>query len=219
MKLHVTVIPSDNLIIVDGIGLNFDFPIDDSIHAIQWHSGSGEIEYESEEPNRKIESYESEVLPYVQYWETEYSRLESERIAFEEEYNKFENVKERALTSIDSNTSANIFAGFKYSIANEELHFSYDQLDQQNFADTANACLLSKTGSEGLPTSIIWNGYKKSGELVRLTLDTESFLNLYTQGALIHKATQMEIGGQRKSQIENCSTSEEIAELLKSWNI
>ena len=218
MKTNVTVVMADKLIIVDGIGLQFDFQTDESIHAIQWHSGFGEIEYTDGRSNSVIESYESEVLPYVQYWETEIERLEQERIKAEAEYNSFENVKARSLERIDKNTSDKIFAGFEYTIDSEELHFSYDQLDQQNFADTANACLLLKTGAS-LPNTVTWNGYRSTGELVRLELDADGFLMLYTAGALVHKATQMEIGGQRKALIEKCTTVEEITELMENWKL
>jgi len=37
---------------------------------------------------------------------------------------------------------------------------------------------------------------------------------LYTAGALVHKATQMEIGGQRKEQIKQCSKIIDIQNLL-----
>lgn len=133
-------------------------------------------------------------------------------------------VKSAALSRIDSATSAAILAGFEYTIDNEILHFSYDSFDQQNFADTANVATLTLSGIEGLPTSITWNAYrnytpKTGGELVRLVLDSSAFLELYTKGALVHKAMKMEIGGQRKSQIESANTIEEIEYLLSVWKI
>ena len=73
--------------------------------------------------------------------------------------------------------------------------------DQQNFADTANACLLAKSGVPGLPTSVTWNAYREDGSLVRLTLDADQFLALYTAGALAHKSACMEQGGQEKAAI------------------
>lgn len=130
-----------------------------------------------------------------------------------------------ALSRIDAATSAAILAGFTYEVEGEPLHFSYDSFDQQNFADTANACLLMSAGvDESLPDTVTWNGWKNhneesKGELVRLTLDAPAFLQLYTAGAIAHKATQMEIGGQRKAQVEACETVEEIAALLEAWGI
>ncbi|MBQ4132786.1 MAG: hypothetical protein IJD04_03505 [Desulfovibrionaceae bacterium] len=130
---------------------------------------------------------------------------------------------------VDAATSAAILAGFDYDIdpgtgEAETLHFSYDNFDQQNFADTANACLLAQRGVEGLPATVTWNGYRNytaegGGELVRLPLDPQTFLALYTGGALAHKATQMEIGGQRKAMIEATGSRAEIATYLQEWGL
>lgn len=78
--------------------------------------------------------------------------------------------------------------------------------------------------NKGLPTSLTWNGWRNhtaesKGELVRLVLDVQTFLALYTQGALVHKATQMEIGGQRKAAIEAAQSIDEINALLEEWEI
>ena len=43
MKQHVIVVPSDRLIIVDGVPLQFDFPVPENLHAVQWHNGTGEL--------------------------------------------------------------------------------------------------------------------------------------------------------------------------------
>lgn len=133
-------------------------------------------------------------------------------------------VRAAALSRIDSATSAAILAGFEYEIEGETLHFSYDSFDQQNFADTANAAMLAMQGVEGVPQAVTWNGWRnhteeEKGELVRLTLDVAAFLALYTGGALVHKATQMEIGGQRKAAIEAAETVEEIEALLEGWGV
>ena len=45
MHNHVTVIPADNTISVNGEGLNFDFIAPENMHALQWHDGTGHIEY------------------------------------------------------------------------------------------------------------------------------------------------------------------------------
>lgn len=106
---------------------------------------------------------------------------------------------EQKIAAIDSKTSSLIRDGFDYEIDGQKLHFSYDLYDQQNFADTANACILTKTGVPGLPTSVVWNGYKEDGTLVRVELDADQFLALYTAGALAHKAGCMEAGGREKA--------------------
>ena len=73
MQNHVTVIPQDKTIIVDGQGLRFDFAAPADLHALQWHNGSGHVEFSDElTPNLIIqgqEDYEKYVRPYVQMWE------------------------------------------------------------------------------------------------------------------------------------------------------
>ena len=105
---------------------------------------------------------------------------------------------EAKISQIDFETSEAITAGFDYEIRNREYHFSYDQWDQQNFADTANACLLRRTGAQGVPDHVTWNGYE-DGELVRLELSPDEFVALYVGGALAHKAACMEAGGAKKA--------------------
>ena len=114
-----------------------------------------------------------------------------------------EQIAARKLTAIDAETSTAITSGFDYTVNGEPLHFSYDASDQQNFADSANVAQLVMAGGEGLPADVIWNAYRNStpdskGELVRLTFGPADFIALYTAGALAHKATCMERGGQRK---------------------
>lgn len=137
--------------------------------------------------------------------------------------------KTEAAGTVDAATSAAILAGFDYQIdpgtgTPETLHFSYDSFDQQNFADSANVATLALSGVEGLPGSVTWNAYRghtpeSGGELVRLNLTPSSFLELYTSGALTHKAAQMEIGGARKAAVEACDSVEAIASLLESWGL
>lgn len=113
-----------------------------------------------------------------------------------------ESRKALARAAIDAETSAAILSGFSYEVDSEVLHFSYDRDDQQNFADTANACILYTQGTPGVPDSVTWNAYRGAEqELVRLTFTAESFLRLYTT-ALTHKATCMAEGGAKKAALE-----------------
>ena len=130
-----------------------------------------------------------------------------------------EQAKVEKLRQIDAETSAAIFAGFDYEVDGDILHFAYDTNDQQNFADTANMVNLSLKGIPGVPESIPWNGWKIEGDedcaevsrsLVRLDLDANAFLALYMQGAMMHKAGLMELGGQRKAQVDVATTIEEL---------
>ncbi|MFQ8735337.1 MAG: hypothetical protein ACLSAH_04210 [Bilophila wadsworthia] len=89
-------------------------------------------------------------------------------------------------------------------------HFNYDRDDQQNFADTANVCILKLQGTPGLPDSVTWNAYTPDGGLVRLTFDAPGFLALYTDGAIKHKNGTMQRGGERKAAVEAATTLEEV---------
>ena len=71
-------------------------------------------------------------------------------------------------------------------------------------------CQLALSGTEGLPTSVTWNSYLKDGTLVQQEFNAQEFLKLYTSGAMVHKATQMAIGGQRKAAVQSASTKEEL---------
>ena len=113
-------------------------------------------------------------------------------------------------SQIDADTSAAIAVGFDYDVDGVTYHFSYDAFDQQNFADTANVCLMKQSGMPGLPDSVTWNAYTPGGELERLTFDASGFLALYAGGAMKHKNGTMQRGGERKAAVEAATTPEEV---------
>ena len=83
MYKDVTIIMPDRSISIDGISSEIN-SLDESVHAIQWHNGSGHVEFSDElTPNLIIqgqEDYEKYVRPYVQMWEerdTSSSMMES----------------------------------------------------------------------------------------------------------------------------------------------
>ena len=82
MKQHVTVVPSDHLVFVDGIALRFDFPAPKNMHALQWHEGSGHIEW-TDDINHPLtpDDYEADVAPFVALWEAEKARLDEKAAA------------------------------------------------------------------------------------------------------------------------------------------
>ena len=121
-----------------------------------------------------------------------------------------EELKAAKKARIDAETSAAIAAGFDYAVDGVTYHFSYDAFDQQNFADTANVCLMKQSGMPGLPDSVTWNTYTPDGELVRLTFDAPGFLALYAGGAMRHKNGTMQRGGERKATVEVAATAEEV---------
>ena len=222
MKTHVTVIPSDGIISVDGEVLFLDGIKSETFHALQWHDGAGPVEPGNGLPNEELstDDYAGRVAPFVALWETEKERLTAEAAAAEEAYNSLENVKARKLAVIDAETSAAILAGFECEATPpdtgvpELLHFSYDSFDQQNFADAAVSMQLATASDGGIPTTTPWNAYRNhtadsKGDLVILQLTAETFLPIYA-AALNHKATKMAEGGQRKAAVAAAQTVEDV---------
>ncbi len=88
VKESVTVVPVDDLIIVDGEALQFAFtPLDERTHAIEWigtpEDGKGVLQWVEDgkmynENFAGIEHFETEVAPYVDFWTAEKARLEEE---------------------------------------------------------------------------------------------------------------------------------------------
>ena len=129
-------------------------------------------------------------------------------------------VKSRKLAEIDAETSAAIMDGFACEATPQDtgqpelLHFSYDEFDQQNFADAALSMQLAAAAGVAIPTSTPWNAYRgrtadSKGELVVLHLTAETFVPIYAT-ALQHKAAKMAEGGQRKAAVAAAKTVEEV---------
>ncbi len=76
--MNVSIIKEDNVVAVDGEGLNFDFDLPTNIWAIQWNGTTGEIEFNDGTPNEEItdfSAYQSLVDAY---------NAEKQRVADEE---------------------------------------------------------------------------------------------------------------------------------------
>lgn len=117
---------------------------------------------------------------------------------------------DRNINKVNAATSEAILAGFDYDIDGETYHFSYDEHDQQNFADKANACLaaasasvatLDADGTGGEAQAIYWNAYDSTGQRVRLQMPIQAFMALYLDGALKHKDDCLLRGEQQKAEI------------------
>ena len=79
MRNHVTVVPSDRLIIVDGAPLVFDFAAPSTLRALQWHDDAGTVEWTDDYPwTLDPDAYADEVAPWVALWEAEKVRREQE---------------------------------------------------------------------------------------------------------------------------------------------
>ena len=81
MKDHVTIVPIDGVLGVDGVFLRMAYTVDDpSVWAIQWYNGRGHIEY-SNKAQQGLEGeadYTRVVAPFVTLWESEKARLDAE---------------------------------------------------------------------------------------------------------------------------------------------
>lgn len=181
-----------------------------------YYSPSGNPEVWNEKPAGYLtpEEWDAKQAPIR---EAEAKKAEQERLAAF--YADLPTAKATITDKLDSDTSSAILAGFDYSYNGEPLHFSYDTFDQQNFLDTTTACQLAKAGGTGLPTKVTWNAYKPDGTLKQLELDADSFLALYTQGALVHKSTVMAAGGAKKAQVRDAATAEALKSLVAEWGL
>ena len=112
---HVTIIPSDRMILVNGEGLQFDFEAPADVHAIQWNNvaRSGHVEYvDCVKPNKDLTDvdYAEEVFPYALLWQAEKERIAAEQKAAEEaakaQYNSEEARWERLRAERDSRLTA-----------------------------------------------------------------------------------------------------------------
>lgn len=73
----VTVVPADNLIIVDGKALVFPFDAPANMHALQWREEQGHTEW-TDGPNKPLttEDYDEQVAPFVKLWQDVRARLD-----------------------------------------------------------------------------------------------------------------------------------------------
>lgn len=72
--MNVCVIKDDNMVSVDGEGLNFDFTLADNIWAIQWNGTKGHVEFNDDTPNEEITDF-SDYQYLVDAFNTEKQRI------------------------------------------------------------------------------------------------------------------------------------------------
>ena len=211
MEKDVTVVPADNIIIVNRKLLHFDFsPIEghESMHALQWHDGKGAIEYEDVTKRLELtkENYAGHVQPYVTLWQAEKARLNAEEEAKEAEYNKVENVKSRKLARLNSALNA-VKASSGASIKSSTGY-------------TVNANTTAKQNVDGLITAMTATGRDTvsfmtfDNKLVELTLEQLKTiqLELIAYGNNLY-ARKWSLRGQ----IEACKTKQEVDAIVISY--
>lgn len=211
MEEHVTVIPGDGVISVNGNPMQFKFPPVagyEKVHAIQWHEGSGTLELDgfTSEPLTAAD-YDRAVAPYVQFWETEKAKREAEKAKEEAEYNRIENVKARKLTELNR--------------AMEEAKVSSSVSILSSTGYTVNANTTAKQNVDGLITAMEAQGLSTvnfmtfDNSLAALTLEQLKTiqLELISYGNNLY-ARKWAL----RSQIEACKTKEEVDAIVIDYS-
>ena len=167
MKQHVIVVPSDRLIIVDGTPLQFDFPAPEKLHAIQWHNGTGEMEWRDDINHPlTLADYAEDVAPFVELWEAEKARLEEEAAAAEAarlaEYNSVEATRGRKEEEL-----ANAFTKAT-ATAHLTCSLGFD-IDANDAANRNVSGLVTLMEAEGAPENLQFCDYNNEIHTVTLT--------------------------------------------------
>ena len=212
MEKDVTVVPADNIIIVNRKLLHFDFsPIEghESMHALQWHDGKGAIEYEDVAKRLELtkENYAGHVQPYVTLWQTEKAKREAEKAKKEAEYNRLENVKARKLAELNR--------------AMEEAKVSSSVSILSSTGYTVNANTTAKQNVDGLITAMTATGREVVGfmtydnQLINMTLEQLKTiqLELISYGNNLY-ARKWSLRGQ----IEACKTKQEVDAIVIDYS-
>ena len=207
MEKDVTIVPVDNVILVNGIHLQLDFkPIEghEQVHAIQWHDGKGAIEF-SDYTGRDAD-YETDVAPYVALWEAEKARLDAEAAAKKAEYNRLENVVARKLDELNAKL--------------EETKTSSAAHITSSTGYVVNANTTAKQNIDGLITAMTAQNLSTvnfmtfDNTLAELTLEQLKTIQL----ELISYGTNLYARKWAlRSQIEACATKEEVDAIVISY--
>ncbi len=170
MKQHVTVIPSDNLVIVDGVPLVFGFAAPANLHALQWNDGAGEMEW-TDDINHPLteQDYADDIAPFVALWEAEKARLDAEA----NRPPTLDEAKAAKLSEIKTAFAAAEADGFVES----SLGFRADAT-RRSIGDIEG--LIDLVSSGALPTPVTFRDYDNAYH--SLTLDQLNTLRLEAKG-------------------------------------
>lgn len=204
----VTIVPVDNVILVNGTPLQFKYsPIEGhkQVHAIQWHDGKGVLEFTDYSGRDAV--YETDVAPYVALWEAEKARLDAEAAAAEAEYNKLENVVARKLDELNAKL--------------EETKVSSAAHITSSTGYVVNANTTAKTNVDGLITAMEAQGLSRvnfmtfDNSLAALTLEQLKTiqLDLISYGNNLY-AKKWSL----RAQIEACTTKEEVDAIVIDYS-
>lgn len=81
--MKVSIVVEDSAVVVDGVGVVFDFDISSGIRAVQWDGQSGHIEYSDGRPNAAIADF-SPFQAIVDGHAVAIAQAEADRIAAQE---------------------------------------------------------------------------------------------------------------------------------------
>lgn len=211
---YIVIVPSDGIIGVNGEILRISYnvlPIHKNMHAIQYNKQleTGEIEF-TDDYNQTLnaELYDEEVKPYVDLWIAEKERIEQERLNFEAEYNKLENVKTRKLESLNvalvrarSDSKANIMSSLGFSVnANDTAIANIDSLI--TYMESTNTNLIEFMTFDNTIKKLTLDNLK--------TIKVE--LSIYVRKLYAYK-------WKIREQIEQASTKEEVESIAINFSL
>lgn len=208
MEKDVTVVPVDNVILVNNTPLQFDYkPIEghEQVHAIQWHDGKGVLEFT--DYSGRDADYEADVAPYVALYQAEKARLDAEAAAKKAEYNRLENVVARKLDELN--------AKLEETKASSAAHIT------SSTGCVVNANNTAKQNIDGLITAMTAQNLSTvnfmtfDNTLAELTLEQLKTLQLelisYGNNLYAKKWSL-------RAQIEACTTKEEVDAIVIDYS-
>lgn len=133
--------------------------------------------------------------------------------------------KQNAISRFNSMATEKIELGFWYEdteVYPEPLHFSYDATDQINFGDAKqsaldyNVAVLAGVDTEGLPSSVAWNGYTdiEHQNLVVVTFNISQFNAFRNYAVMIHKDGILATARDLKAQVVVAETAEAVNDIV-----
>ena len=202
MISHLTVIPVDSVIILDGEPLQFPFQSSESLHALQWHNGTGHIEYTDGRPNRTLvqADYLKEVAPYMTLWQVEKRRLEAEA-------NKpptLEEAKEAALQLIKEKRLAVEYAGPLVDLDGTMVRFPSEVKDETR--QNSLAAMFSAA-----PDTVVTDWKVADGVYVTMTFP---LLQQVKAAGFAHIAATFSVERHKREAVEALSSAGAVAAWL-----
>lgn len=197
MKEHVTVIPEDSVILINGEALVFEYLYPAELRAIQWYNGAGHIEYKDGKENKLIAGeadYSARVAPFVALWEAEKERITPLPPTVEQS-------KSEAKTQLKAYRQQVEYGGFMLN----GVKWDSEQKDELRLNSAY------KIFEAGVPEYPGW----KVSDGVYVTL-TPELLQLATMGLMQHYGRAFYVEALKITQIDALNSVEEVAVWLET---